>query len=439
MFNSSVEPSVECALFRRPALPSSRPLLARTVATLWLAGFLLLAFKGATVAPPSNAVLFALAAAGTAWFLATGRPQARQLWVEHRGMLVTVLLLAAAILLSEAAGKWRGQAPAHPLPPQAALLLCLPALALFLREEGALRGVVLVIAAVCAWHLVAMPLEAVLGLKVSWHRVELLPREAGPFQYQASGLAWQAYYFPGLFLPLFWLAWGPVYERRVFPGWALSQRALLALPLAWLVPALAVQSRSAFAGALAAALLAIAGASRTRRLRTWLALAVLALLGAAVFWLLFAQNKSGGELRVAYFMHYMRAAVDWQWLATGRSYYLDPDLRMMVPGLQMLQHSHNDIAQIFYSWGLPGLAAYLAFWVGLVRLVWTRFVARGEYWPACALLALIPNMVTDLGFQHYEKAAFLVLLAAFCLACAGRPRPAGTPAAAQAGPEPVRP
>ena len=418
-------------------MPANHRLIARSFATPWLTAFLFLAFKGATVAPPSNAALFTLAASGGAWLLVFERAQARQLWDEHRAMLLAVLLLAAAILFSEAVGKLRGAAPAHPLPPQAALLLCLPPLALLLRDERTLRAVVLVFAAVCAWHLVAMPLEAVTGLKASWHPIELLPREAGPFHYQASGLAWQAYYFPGLFLPLFYLAWGPVFERRVFAGWPLSRRAMLALPLVWLVPALSVQSRSAFAGALAAALLAIVGASRTRRARTWFALAVLALLGAAVFWLLFAENKSGAELRVAYFKHYMRAAMDWQWLATGRSYYLDPDLRMMVPGMQMLQHSHNDIAQIFYSWGLPGLAAYVAFWVALVRLVWARFVARGEWWPACALVALFPNMVTDLGFQHYEKAAFLVLLAALCLACAGRPRPAQ--AAARDEASPVRP
>lgn len=418
-------------------MPAKHPLIARSFATLWLAGFLFLAFEGATVAPPSNTALFALVASGSAWFLVFEREQVRLLWDEHRPMLLTVLLLAAAILFSEAVGKLRGEAPPHPLPPQAPLLLCLPLLALFLRDERILRAVVLVFAAVCLWHLVAMPLEAVTGLKVSWHPIELLPRDAGPFRYQASGLAWQAYYFPGLFLPLFYLAWGPVFEKRVFPGWPLSRRAMLVLPLVWLVPALSVQSRSAFAGALAAALLAIVGAGSTRRARTWFALGVLALLGAAVFWLLFAENKSGAELRVAYFKHYMRAAMDWQWLATGRSFYLDPDLRMMVPGIQMLQHSHNDIAQVFYSWGLPGLAAYLAFWVALLRLVWTRFAARGEWWPACALVALFPNMVTDLGFQHYEKAAFLVLLAAFCLACATRPRPALAAAPDEASP--VRP
>ncbi|HWI84179.1 O-antigen ligase family protein [Ramlibacter sp.] len=408
---------------------------------LWLAGFLFLAFKGATVAPPANSAFFALAALGSAWFAAFDRARVRELWREHRGLLATVLLLAAAILFSEAVAKARGEAPAHPLPPQAGLLLCLPALALFLRDERALRAVVLVFAAVCLWHLVAMPLEAVLGVKVSWHRIELLPRDAGPLHFQASGLAWQAYYFPGLFLPLFWLAWGPVYERRVFPGWPLSPRAMLVLPLLWLVPALSVQSRSAFAGALTAALLAIVGASRAKRLRTWFAVGLLAIFAAAVYWHLFAENKSGADLRVAYFKHYVRAAMDWHWLATGRSYYLDPDLRMMVPGMQMLQHSHNDIAQVFYSWGLPGLLAYLAFWVALVRLVWTRFARHGEYWPACALIALLPNMVTDLGFQHYEKAAFLVLLTAFCLACAGRPRPARAAAPDQAGAAaaPVRP
>lgn len=404
-------------------MPQHTTWFARGFSTLWLGGLLYLAFHGATVAPPSNLALFALIVTGAGFVAAFARPQLRQLWREHRSLLLAVLALAAAILWSEAVGAWRGEAPPHPLPPQAPLLLCLPLLALFLLDERNLRNVVIVFALVCVWHFIAMPLEAVWGLKVSWHPIDLLPRDAGPLHYQASGLAWQAYYFPGLFLPLFYLAWGPIYEQRVLPGWRPSRQAMLALPLLWLIPAACVQSRSAFAGAMAAALLAIIGASRRRHLRTWFAVAVLAAFAAAIYWQLFADNKSGADLRIAYFKFYMRAALDWHWIATGRSYYLDPDLRMMVPGMQMLQHSHNDIAQIFFSWGLPGLLAYLAFWVVLVRLVFTRFVAQGEYWPACALVALFPNMVTDLGFQHYEKAAFLTLLIALCLACAGRPRP----------------
>ena len=57
----------------------------------------------------------------------------------------------------------------------------------------------------------------------------------------------------------------------------------------------------------------------------------------------------------------------------------------------------------------------------LLRLVFTRFVARGEYWPALALVAVIPNLVTDVGIHFFEKAAFLAILAALCVACA-RPR-----------------
>lgn len=415
---------------RRAPLPANHPPIARPFATLWLAAFLFLAFHGASVAPPSNLALSALAASGSAWFLLFERSQVRRLWNEHRAMLLTVLLLAAAILFSEAAGKIRGEAPAHAVPPQAGLLLCLPALALFLHDERTLRAVVLVFAAVCAWHLVAMPLEAVTGLKVSWHPIELLPRDAGPFHYQASGLARQSFLFPGLFLPLFYLAWGPISGYRIRFGWSLPQRLMLLLPWAWLVPALSVQSRSAFAGAFAAALLATAGASRTPRPRAWLAVLASALLAGAAYWILFAENKSGAALRLAYFELYLREALDPRWLLTGRSLYLETGPAMFIPGMTALNHSHNDIAQILYSWGLPALAAYVAFWVALVRLVWTRFVAHGEYWPACALVALLPNMVTDLGLQHYEKAVFLVLLTAFCLACAGRPRPATAAAGA---------
>jgi hypothetical protein len=403
------------------------------IPAVWLAAFLYLALQGATVAPPSNAALFALAAIGAAYFALFEPAQVKRLMCENRAVLTAASLLALAILLSEAAGKLRGLAPPHPLPPQAGLLLCLPALALFLMDGRNLRAVVALFGAVCAWHFLAMPIEAVLGAKLSWHPIELLPRVAGPLNYQASGLAWQAYYFPGLFLPLFYLAWGPLYEKRVFPDLAVSRRTLLALPLLWLIPAACVQSRSAFAGAMCAALLALIASSRTRQLRTWLAAGLLALFAAVVYWYLFAENKSGAELRIAYFKLYMGDALEWRWLATGRSFYLEPDLRMMAPGMIPLQHSHNDIAQIFYSWGLPGLAAYIGFWAALLKLVYSRFWVNGEYWPASALVALFPSMVTDLGFQHYEKAAFLVLLTAFCMAL--RAKEPARPALASAAPD----
>jgi len=408
--------------------------LRAAIAPVWLAAFLYLAFKGATVAPPSNAALYALAASGAGYFAWFEPAQVRRLVREHRAVLAAAFVLALAILLSEAAGKLRGVAPPHSLPPQAGLLLCLPALALFLADRRNLRAVVALFCAVCAWHFVAMPIEAIAGAKLSWHPIELLPRVAGPLNYQASGLAWQAYYFPGLFLPLFYLAWGPIYEKRVFPDLSLSRRTMLALPFVWLLPAACVQSRSAFAGAMCAALLALIASSRTRQLRTWLATGLLILFAAGIYWYLFAENKSGAELRIAYFKLYMLDSLDWRWLATGRSFYLEPDLRMMAPGMIPLQHSHNDIAQIFYSWGLPGLAAYIGFWAALLKLVYSRFWLNGEYWPASALVALFPSMVTDLGFQHYEKAAFLILLAAFCIALRAKEAAAAGPAPASAAP-----
>jgi hypothetical protein len=410
------------------------PLLRAAIPPVWLAAFLYLAFKGATVAPPSNAGMYALAASGATYFALFEPAQVMRLMREHRTVLTAGWLLAFAILLSEAAGKLRGLAPPHPLPPQAGLLLCLPALTLFLMDSRNLRAVVALFCAVCAWHFVAMPIEAILGAKLSWHPIDLLPRVAGPLKYQASGLALQAYFFPGLFLPLFYLAWGPIYEKRVFPDLSLSRRAMLALPLFWLITAACVQSRSAFAGAMCAALFALIASSRTRQLRIWLAAGLLALFAVGIYWYLFAENKSGAELRIAYLKLYMGDALELPWLATGRSFYLDPD-PPAVPGMILLQHSHNDIAQVFYSWGLPGLLAYLAFWAALLKLVYSRFWVNGEYWPASALIALFPSMVTDLGFQHYEKAAFLVLLTAFCMALRAREAAAAGPAPMSAAPD----
>jgi hypothetical protein len=293
-----------------------------------------------------------------------------------------------------------------------------------------MRAVVGLFCAISVWHLFAMPIEAVLGAKLSWHPSQLLPRVAGPLNYQASGLAWQAPFFPGLFLPLFYLAWGPVYEKRVFPGLALPRATMLALPLLWLIPVAGVQSRSAFAGAMAAALLALITSRRTRQMRTWVAAGLLAAFAAGIYWYLFAENKTGAELRIAYFKLYLRESLDWRWLATGRSMYVETGPGMKVPGMTPLHHSHNDMVQIFYSWGLPGLLAYLSLWVALLKRVYSRFWVNGEYWPACALVALFPSMVTDVGFQHYEKAAFLVLLCAFCIAWPEKKAAAAGPALA---------
>jgi hypothetical protein len=317
---------------------------------------------------------------------------------------------------------WRGVPPSDTVPSQTAALLCLPVLAVFLADSRIFKAVVALFSAVCLWHFVMMPIESMTGFKLTWHPHFLLARAAWPLQFQASGLAWQTFCFVGLFLPLFYLAWGPVFERRVFgeprvPHWVAGL-----LPILWLFPVATVQSRSGLAGALVAGVLAMLAWHKRPGLGRWLLLAGVGVLVVWFYLYLFAEGKTGPGLRWAYLQAYIREALDWQWLATGRGFSRELASPVVVPGLMPLAHSHNDIAQVFYSWGLPGLLAYAVFWFALLRLVFTRFVARGEYWPALALVAVIPNLVTDVGFHFFEKAAFLVLLAAMCMACAPRQR-----------------
>jgi len=399
----------------------SRASFKRLFPVVWLVAFFGLAFAGTSMTPPSTAALCTVTAAGWVFVLLALREEALQIWQQQRALLIATGLLELAIAVSEAASAYRGLAPPHPLLPQSLLLACWPVLAIFLADANRMRAVVTVFCAVCAWHFFAMPIEAITGTKLSWHPVALLPRAAGPLNYQASGLAFQSYFFPGLFLPLFYLAWGPIYEGRVFPGLATRSAAMLALPLIWLIPVACVQSRSAFAGTLAAALLAIIAAHPPRRWRAWLAAGLLVASAALVYWVLFAQNKSGANLRLAYLELYLREALDGHWILTGHGAYRDPGPPLTVPGTTPLEHSHNDFVQVLYSFGLPGLAAYLTFLAALVCLVRRNFTAKGEYWPACALVALLPNMMTDLGIHHYEKAAFLVTFAAFCVAWSNLP------------------
>ena len=146
-------------------------------------------------------------------------------------------------------------------------------------------------AVVCAWNFFMMPIEAVWGHKVSWHTIYLTPREAGPFKYQAAGLAIAAFYFPGFMLGLFYLAWGPVLHKRVFANAGIPRGLMLAMPVLRPIPVICVQSRSAFAGALAAALLMLAAQGRSRNLLVWASIGLLAAAGAALYWYLFTEGK----------------------------------------------------------------------------------------------------------------------------------------------------
>ncbi len=390
--------------------------VVRWFSAVWVALFFFFAFTGSVLSPPSTALAI-LAAAGIGFVLAFRRGDITELIQEHSALLATAFALALAVLWSQSWAAWRGVPLSETVPAQTALLLCLPVLTLFLRDKALFRAAVALFCALTLWHFVMLPIEAVTGIKWTWHPLYPLPREIGPLKYQASGLAIQTYSFIGLFLPLFYLAWGPVASRRI-DGCQPPAGVMVALPLLWVLAIACVQSRSGLAGAAAAGALAFLSYGKRPRPATWMALAGAAAVAAFVYWQLFAEGKTGPGLRLAYVKAYLLEAMDPQWLATGRGFSLLTPPPVQVPGFMPLTHSHNDLAQVFYSWGLPGVLAYAAFWWALVRLVLRRFVARGEFWPALALVAVIPNFVTDVGLHFYEKTVFLVILAAMCMVCA---------------------
>ena len=406
-----------------------KPLLKALLPSLWLALFVGVCLSRSSVGPSATPLLCWLAATGMAYVGLTSPGQLWALLARYRLLFGALAALSLCIVAAEAlawpvAPGWLAR-----LPPQAALLWCVPPLALFLLNQQRLQAVMVVFGAVCVWHLVAMPIEAVYGLKLGWHPLALLPRVAGPLNFQASGLASQAYFFTGLFLAMFYMVSGPLHAGRVFKKLRLSGPVLVGLTALWLVPVAAVQSRSALAGALLACLLTLAAQLRDRRFlrMLWPVVVVALLAGLGFYWFLFSANKTGLDLRLPYLQHYFLAALQWPCVLTGHGFLL-ADASMLLPGLTPVGHSHNDLVQILYSWGLPALLAYLAFWAGLLRLVSAGFVKKGEYWPVYALVAVLPGMVTDLGFQLFEKATFLVFLTALCLAFDLQPAKAPPPA-----------
>ncbi|MES3004036.1 MAG: O-antigen ligase family protein [Pseudomonadota bacterium] len=400
---------------------SARERLCTALAVAWLAVFLFLAlfFSSARPAPPPSFWVLALVGMLQGWVFQRDQLFAvlRSQWLLLGCALLTVLALFGS-------GAWLTLTrPAHftmPLPPHIGMLLCIAPMAVMLSRRRGLQVTALVLAAVVLVHLVALPWEALSGEVFVAGAEALYPRDMPPLHFQAHGLAWQVYYFPGLMMASFYLAAGVIGEERQFGPWRFSARSWLAASLVWAAAIACLQSRSALAGALASTLLGAVALAHTRRPRLWLGLLAVGVVGAMVFAYLFSANKSSGALRAAYVALYFRHGFDAEWLWTGRGYTIFPALDMQVPGLQYLDHSHNDFAQVLFTWGIPGLAAYLAFWAALLRLVWQSW-RQGRHWPALALLACAPSFYTDLGLHFHEKVSFLVVLAAMAVACATPP------------------
>lgn len=399
-----------------PALPL---FVDRFVPPVWVAVFFFLAFTGSVVNPPDVA-LTVLGSVGLVYCAVRDREGLVALLREHAGVFVAAAALAIAIGLSQGLSALRGLPQSDRVPVQVAVLLCLPVLARFLMDPRIFRACVMLFAALCLWHFVMVPIEAATGWKLAWHPVSLLERTNWPPGYQAYGLAWQTYSFIGLYLPLFYLAWGPIAWRRIAVAHPPSKALIAMLPLLWVLVALCVQSRSGFAGALLAGLLGFAACFGRLTRRGWLLLLAGAVAGIAMYLALVSAGKSSAEWRLVYLKAYAQAALDPHWLLTGRGWSREDPPTVVVAGFSPLVHSHNDLVQVLFTWGLAGLLSYLAFWAMLLRLVWRRFVARGEHWPALALVVLAPSLLADVGFHFFEKAAFIVILLAMCMAL--RPR-----------------
>ncbi|MBA2672726.1 MAG: hypothetical protein H0U68_03465 [Ramlibacter sp.] len=113
----------------------------------------------------------------------------------------------------------------------------------------------------------------------------------------------------------------------------------------------------------------------------------------------------------------MNQSLDWPGVLIGHGTTLPAASHLWVPP-QPLAHSHNDFVQVLYSFGLVTLLAYCAFLASLARLAWLLLKRHGQIGFVCALTALFPNVLTDLGLHHYEKAALLVLVAGWAIAVA---------------------
>ena len=385
---------------------------------VWLAIFTFLMVTRATVSPPAAMFFLGLAISGAVYLALTSPARLRQLLKTYRLVFVALLVFAICIVWSEAHA-WKGESRDFlaSVPTQVGVVFCIPTLALFLQDRQLLRLLVGVFLAISVWHFIAMPVEAVYGLKIGWHPAALVPRAAGPLVYQASGLAADSFFFSGLFQGMFYAAVGVAHSRQLFgEKIIISNAALLLLTALWLIPVACVQSRSAFAGSLLALLLTLMSQVHDRKRLLYILIPTL-LVGGLLYLYLFSGGKSGPDLRITYLKHYFLSALQWPGVLTGKG-FIRADYSMVIPGISPVGHSHNDLVQILFSWGMPALLAYLAFWAGLLHLIYQQFIKKAEYWPAYALVAVLPAMVTDLGFQLFEKAAFVVFLTALCLALA---------------------
>lgn len=414
----------------------------RHLPLVWLLALLWAVIGYSSASPPAAWALGLLGCSGLAIATATDRATLILLWRRSTWLWAAWALVGVGATFSE----WRASAGNYThfiqtLSPQAGLVWCLPALSVFMVDTKLRSWTTLVLAALCVWHAVTIPIEAITGIRFGWLTYEVVVRSFGWLTYQSAGLSSHPYLFAGFYLPIFYLVWGScrshilAYSVKEKNVWA--WRCYLLLPWAWLVIAACLQSRSAFVGALMASCLCSLLAQSPRHIhgsilsgtqtsvlssglnkKRWVVMALgivaMAAVAAVTYWFLNLGNKTGLGLRAAYWQVYLDAAFQWPQLLTGHG-FLNDRRHLAVEGLPYIWHSHNDWLEIVYSWGLITWIPYLVFMIALAQLLVQR-CREGQPWLLAAAFCVLPTMVTDLGLQHYEKAALMTLLAALMLA-----------------------
>lgn len=407
----------------------------RHLPAVWLLVFLWAVIGYSSASPPAAWALGMLGFSGLAIAAATDWAVLALLWHRSKWLWTAWGLVGVGATVAELwASPGNYSHFIQTLSPQAGLVWCLPALSVFMLDIKMRSWTIAALAALCVWHAVTVPLEAITGLRIGWLTYEVVVRPFGLLTYQSAGLSSHPYLFAGFYLPIFYVVWGGcrshvlTYTARTNHVWI--WRSYLLLPWFWLVIAACLQSRSAFAGALTAACLCsflarapsqprgsirsgveTAGRIPSFKTKHWIGV-VLFIFAMTVIanWFLNLGNKSGLGLRAAYWQVYLDAAFQWPNVLIGHG-FLNDRSHLAVAGMPYIWHSHNDWLEVVYSWGLMTLIPYLVFMIGLARLLIQRW-RESEVWLLAAAVSVLPTMVTDLGLHHYEKAVLMTLIAA---------------------------
>ena len=331
---------------------------------------------------------------------------------NYRSVWLSVTAFSLWIMISEEFGrKFYGNPWSSNAGYQAGLILCWPMLTVCFANKNFKKLFLCFLVLVAIWHFFAVPIEGFTGKKLTWHSFTQMP---GGFGYQASGLAFGRVYFAGFYIPLFFTALGALATGEIFKNFKISKHWVAFLCLAWLFPAVCCASRSGLIGATLGGVVLSAFFYKRANFALW-AVGILSLIALLVSQLpifkfsLFARYSGDFIARFSTLVLYIEKTSVWPSFVFGHGStfdhaaggFLDPP---------SVGHSHNDWVETYFLWGLPAVIAYFSIWFQILKLMFFNFKKSYYFWPVATIIALFPNLMTDLGFTHFEKAQLIGFL-----------------------------